>query len=379
MDVEHYNYDEVLVVVAGHVTNEDKKNHVIRLCNDLKKDGYKTCYVTHTNYCLTDLSNNVDFVYYDKNNLLIDQNDYYDNANLFDDSYTSYGICQFYSYFSCGKLTVNGIAAHCPALTILLKNGIDIANSNNYKWIVFVEYDIITPIDGFRKYIQDKINLLNINNKKCILYPRDKDGFIYPGILIFSPSDILKHNIFLKEKWYKSTKDWISTWKMGFSETVTEHVLRSVFENQVLENSIEDDAKKYWNLDDYSKIHKYSVFDNSHRQIITLSPSKNQNDVFLHLFLLNLNNFDIDIVDLCVQNETQNITIFKINNRILQPSAWNFDTISKSLYNETDIINLQYILKFNDENNTLLYKKQTYNMKYIENIYKYMCKIEINK
>lgn len=370
------NMDDVLVVVAGHVMREEQRDHVLMLLNHLKNENLNVCYVTHSPKYIEDLSEHVDFLHYDKNNLLIDNADYLHNIHMVDDSCTEYGVCTYSSRFSFGKFTSSVIPAHCPALMVLLKHAVDIANTNHFKWLVFLEYDIKTPTHGFVNFIQDKLKELTNQNKECILYPRPEDGFVYPGILMFNSSKLEHHPTFLKKPWYASTQEWIKYWKLGFSETITENILRHVFDENILEYSIAQDAKKYWNTENYATIHKYNSFLLGYQRMVTLAPSKVLDKFALHLYMINSSETNnLECIDLTVINQSTGDILYKINDKHMNPLEWYFDTVDETQYSMNDTITLEYTTKQYD---AITGNKETYDLRYIENIYKYVRKIEFN-
>lgn len=365
--------NDILVVVAGHINNVEKKNYVVDLLNKLKKDGLKVCYVTHSPMYIDTLSEQVDYLYYDKNNLVINHQDYLDNCYLLDNTFMEYGLSHFYANCGSAKININGIAHHCPALTILLKNGIDIANTNHFKWIVFIEYDLVMPDCGFQKFIHDKINILIENDKKCLLYNQKNRGYIYPGILIFNPHEVLNHPIFLKNNWYSSTHEWIKTWKLGFSESITEQVLRYSFNNNILYNDLEIDVKKYWNKYNCNNLNLFcELTSTSYHQIITLLPFKKNNQTSLALYLYNSNNFAISIKNLIVFNKSQNKIIYEFKNKTMEIHTWFIDILCSSLYSNDDEIQIKYDI------DDIIFREEKHSMKYIENVYNYICKLEFN-
>jgi hypothetical protein len=361
-----------LVVVSGHVTDEEKKDYVVQLLDTLKKENLNLCYVTHASNYLEELSKRVDFLYYDKNNLLMSDADYLTHSNLLDATSYNYGVFYRWNNLPFGKVIMNTIVKHGPAVVILTKNAIDIANSNHFKWIVFIEYDIILPKNGFAQFIRDKLALLISNNKKCLLYQRPDAAFIYPGILIFTPEDILTHSMFLKTDWYSSAKNWISTWKLGFSETVIQNILTSVFKNDILEYNIAEDAKQYWGVDHYSKLHIYSQ---AHTQpVIRLIPHKQDENFLLNVFISNIDHNTLHISNLTVYNKSNNSIIYNITNKTMNAGEWWYFTLTSTLYDSTDIIELQYTSNING----MTTEKLSYDMKYIDNIYNYICRFESN-
>jgi len=368
------NTNEILVVVAGHINNEQKKEHVLDLLSHLKAEGLKTCYVTHTPMFIEKISENTDFVFYDKNNLLIEYKDFVENCDVFDTTALEYGHNYFWADTGFGSTTTNYVTPHSGAVMVLLKNAIDIANSNHFKWIVFLEYDIVPPNCGFSEFIKEKIFLLNENNKKCLLYPRPEVGILYPGILIFQPNEINRHEIFLRTDWYSSPRKWLTTWKLGTSEEITDKILNYVFTGSTLEHNIQEDAKKYWNSDNYyTEIHRYASRHILFSNRVELIPYKHEDKFYLTLYIINDNDFPVTITNLKIVNTSRNSTIYQMDDKIINDKQWFIDFLHESLYNTNDVLYFEYTINLGKETYT---HKITYDLNHIEKLYNYVSKFE---
>jgi hypothetical protein len=115
---------------------------------------------------------------------------------------------------------------HSKSALSLLRNGIITSNYNNYTWTIYLEYDLPIPEKGFKSFIEKHIQELKDHDKKFFYYRNTTNGcnFLWGGFIIFDTESIFNSNKLLKTKWYKSKKEWIKTWYLGFFESIIENI-----------------------------------------------------------------------------------------------------------------------------------------------------------
>ena len=158
--------DNYLVIVGSHVNSQFKKEWALELLTSLKNENIDVCLSTHSNEYLSELTELVDYLVYDYNNEFIYPSDLFKNADVFSPESMKYGYMNYYYNYEFGKISYNWPHTyHSKAVLILLKNGINVAHTNEYKWVIYIEYDMPIPIDGYKKFIENKIfNFTNDNS-----------------------------------------------------------------------------------------------------------------------------------------------------------------------------------------------------------------------
>lgn len=367
--------DQTIVCVTGYVDNESKKNHVLELLSSLKEEELNVCYLTHSPQYLSEISSLVDYVYYDSNNMIIDRTDFTNNADLFDEKSYDNGFMCHTEYQSFGVFKNNFIANHCPAVLILFKNLINFSRINNFTWVVLLDYDLVNPNVGFKKYIIEKLNFLVKNSKTCFTYIRPDNDFIFPCVTIFKLDELNLNDILFKENWDRSVRDWISCWKLGFSETIIQKFLQRSYANKLHIENIVDDSKKYWGVDDYISTTKFS-FAHSDYQVIKITPAIVNDKYILILYLQNMSQYSLMIHELSIINSSTNKVIYTVTNKHCDPNTWHLYTLDTSLYNLHDTLILNYEIRYNSEKTKI--GKEIYNLNYIDNIYNHLMSIKFN-
>lgn len=363
--------NNTIVCVTGYVNTDERKHHVLELLKKLKSENLKICYLTHSSYALNEIADNVDYVYFDTNNLLITTTDYLNNSDLFDDSSFNYGVSTATRWEDFGEIKMNFIAQHCPAVLSLLKDVVNFSFFNSFKWTVLIDYDLTTPSNGFRKFFEDKIKFLEEKNKKCLLYSRPSNDFMFPCIMFFQSETLYNSDILMKHDWYKSPRDWIKNFKLGFSESITNTIFDNIYGHDIIYKNISDDSKNYWNDENYHNLTKFAFNLNNDTliNIIKILPCKKENGGFdFFIVLINTDHNQLIIEDLTILNTKTNSIIFHLHDFKINGCSWHFCPLNKNLFDE-DVLQLKYKFNYGNESRDLI---ENYNLKFAEKIHKYI-------
>lgn len=381
MEIPQLNNSDILkdtiICVTGYINNDERKQHVLELLKKLKYENLKICYLTHSSYALNEISDIVDYVYFDKNNLLIKTSDYMDNLDLFDDSSYYYGVSTASIWQPFGEIKINFIAQHCPAVLSLLKDVINFSFINLFKWTILIDYDLTIPATGFRKFFEDKIKFLEQTNKKCLLYNRPTLDFIFPCIMFFQSEQLFSNDILMKHDWYKSTRNWIKHFKLGFSETITNKIFNDVYKNDIFYENISVDSKNYWGDDNYHNLTKFhfNVNQQDLNNIIKIFPYKKESGEFdFFIILINSIHKTLTIENLTIFNTNTKSIIFQLNNFEINGNCWYFNKLNQNLFNN-DVLKLECKFNYDVDNYNLI---EYYDLNFKDKIYKYITQLKFN-
>jgi hypothetical protein len=377
---------DYLVIVGTYTDSEYEKELAIDLLSNLKNEGIDVCLTTHCSKYLEELARYVKFVSYDSNNYLISASDYYKNADLLNDSNTQYKDSYIYRANQYFFIKQNGLAVtggkHTKAVTTLLRNGVNVAYSNLYKWVIYLEYDMTTPIDGWKNLIENKINSMIIQNKKCFYYKQTQPAYemLWPVMTICDADIFYKNEILSRADWISSVREWVKHWGMSVFEYCFEYMMKSAFDQSlILVESVEDDMELIWgkNYDVITRSHlpnaksNYESMSVSHSVWLLPGIDKN-NRLQLYLYIASDRTFE----------QIRELIITIDDNIVLR-----LDTISTrpndvGLYeiqlkeNEFQKINLKYDLLKNDIPKPYEIELNTRD---IEKIYKYIGHIQFKQ
>jgi hypothetical protein len=154
---------------------------------------------------------------------------------------------------------------HSKCALSLLRNGIMISELNNYKWTIYLEYDVKIPELGFKHFFDYHIDKLVVSGKKCFHYETkfDNFNFLWGGPFVFETNSVFNNKKFMRNDWYSNNKNWIKEWNIGFFESVIEYTINNVFsENEIISEIIQDNFKKFWEANDSSELGKFNCDEN---------------------------------------------------------------------------------------------------------------------
>ncbi len=201
-----------LVVLASYINTDTKRDIVVDTLKHLKEQNIDVCMVMHSNQYLNDVVKYVKYLYYDYDNEYVDIQDFYTNTELLNDKNCSIGFSNVWLAGNDWNTRIHIKPEYSRCALSLLRNGSIISHINNYDWVVYLEYDIPVPSAGYKKLIEDKINILNRDNKNCFFFKElTMDLPVWPAIMIFN-SNKLYNSYIVKDNWYSSKINWINFW-----------------------------------------------------------------------------------------------------------------------------------------------------------------------
>jgi hypothetical protein len=373
--------NKYLLIICAHVDSESKKDFLIKNLKELKNEKVDVCLSTHSTMYLNELSNYVKYLVYDSNNDLITKQDYINNSDLLDSSELScYNVFNIkHSFIHNFGSVIDNIpdSPHSRSALSLFKNGVIIAKSNSYKWVVYLEYDIQKPKLGFKNLIKTKINLLTKFNKKCFYYSHDFKKFLWGGFFICDTETISKNLNFLKNNW-SSKRDWIKNWKLGFFESILEFIFKESYTSEEIEEKIiTEDCYDIWNIDSYHNLNNFtfnqSINININKTNLTVGiyPYFN-NDYKLIFYVFNKNNFTINISNIKIKIKDD--VLLDIPYLPVNTNGWYINHIPIIDYN-----NILYFTYDVSINNQITSFSEKFNLQNIKNIYNNLSRIEFKK
>lgn len=380
MDLTRSDY---LVIFSSHIDTEDKKVLVLPELKKLKNSGIDVCLCTHSSDYLSDLSEYCKYVIFDSNNEMVNLNDFLENSELIEPT-PILG-------FNFGKAWHGNIyvetkfpsASHSKSALTNLRNGVITSASNNYEWTVWMEYDFVEPILGYRIFIENLINEIKLQNKKCLIFRNIFGPFniMWGKFFIFKTRNFFELESFFRGKWQDSKKEWIKCWGLNFGESITEESLVQAYgRNNVIEKKINDVFDLYWDTD-VSLINTFDLSENKNDEqkelsniIIYILPEEKEENTFnLHLYLYNKNNYPIVIDSILIYSDDH--LLFNGCNIPLGASVWRIDPISKDyLKNQTKI----KMIVENQAGSKKYTSISSFSVSEIKNIHNYIMKIKFN-
>jgi hypothetical protein len=256
-----------LVIFSAHVDSERKKNEIVKTLKHLKESSVDVCLSTHSNLYLSELSQYVKYVIYDDNNEFLTLQDYIDNSKYINED-LEYGYSKHESFHGFGSVIIKMPGSpHSKSALTLFRNGLIISQLNNYKWTIYLEYDIEIPKLGFKDFFDLHVNRLISEGKKCFHYNNisDRLNFLWGGFFLFQTNYIFDNEKFMKKDWYSTKQKWIREWNIGFFESILDYIVRSSFRSdEIATDIIQDKYKEFWDAENLSEIDKFGYQESSH-------------------------------------------------------------------------------------------------------------------
>ena len=377
--------NEYLVIFSAHVDSENKKHETIETLKHLKESNIDVCLSTHSNLYLDELSQYVKYVIYDENNEFLTLQDYIDNSKYID-NVSKYGYPNGKTFHDFGEVSISMPGSpHSKCALSLLRNGVFLSQLNDYKWTIYLEYDIKIPKLGFKHFFDFHIGLLTNLNKKCFYYETKFDSFhfLWGGPFIFETNSVFNNEKFMKNDWYSNKQNWIKEWYIGFFESILEHILQTTFnKNEIISEIIQKNYKNFWSINDLSEIGKFNYEETFYeknkylRKIfqIHLYPNVDiEGKTKLYLYCNNRGGSEVNLSKILVYSD--NTLHINENNKIVNPYSWFFIPIDINNLNNNDIIILSWIgLIGNEEYN----HTESIKISDLENVHKNIMSITFN-
>jgi hypothetical protein len=363
------NKSKTLVAITGHIENETHYTKTLNLIQSLKSEGYTVLYSTHSAKMLDDISNPCDFVIYDSNNLLTNYDEFISNSeHVRQVKNLRYKSQMFLNEHLANKhFRISFAAKHNPAYLILFKRAVQFSLINNFEWVFILNYDVEIPAMGFSSYIGDTITELENSNLKCMIYYPTEHTFMYPDLVLFSPTVIKDVGPFLNVNWESSVSEIIKLWGATVSENIIHNVLYNWFGDTILYKSIETDSIKYWNYPSYHNIAKGFAEMSTLRLVSALFPKKKEDGYDLIFLVKNYHNSTCKIHSIDLENQTTGISVNLINSKDFVSTEWYSNTIDSHFFSNTDTLLLRYKIEYLD--GKVDESTQIYDLNYIDDLY----------
>ena len=366
-----------LVIFSAHVDNENKRDETIKTLKHLKESNIDVCLSTHSNLYLDELSQYVKFIIYDKNNEFLTLQDYIDNSKYID-NVAKYGYPNGKTFHNFGHVSITMPGSpHSKCALSLLRNGIMISELNNYKWTIYLEYDIKIPNLGFKHFFDYHINKLLESGKKCFHYETKFNGFnfLWGGPFVFETHSVFNNEKFMRNDWYSNNQNWIKEWYVGFFESVIEYTLYDIFnKDEIISEIIQEKYKEFWDIDDVSEIGKFNYEDsyyNKNKYLrkkleILLYPNIDKyGNKKLYLYCNNRGIITVNLTKILVYSDNK-LHIHK-KNEILKPHNWFLNPIDISNLSNDDTVFLTWTGSIENENYT---STESIKISDLENVHK---------
>lgn len=353
--------NDILVAITARPTTPDKLHMLMDMVHDVKRANLPVLYATNTGDYLEEIAKHVEYISYDSNNLLATSEDYLDNIDLLSENPFQFGFTYYHNNSNQFDIFETSVAPYSAAVTILFKNASHIAIQNNFKWVVFMNYDTPIPTDGFYKLIFDKIQYLKDNDKNCFAYNHLLG--ISHQFFIYQPH-MIKDSLVMNEDYKKLSREWIRFWKFGSFESIMKHTFQTYFNDTLVWGDIDSDSNRYWNLGSSSQLNRVNSTDEFKLIYVSILPSKVDDVYSLFLYITALNT-NLIISNLKITNKRTNSVIYTNNNININQRVWHLNALSKDFYNLNDELVLEYEIIYPFKK----FYKKTYNLKYIDTLY----------
>ncbi len=245
---------DFLLLFCVHIDSENKRDIFLQKVKELKASGIDVCLCVHSPDYLSDFSPYVDYIYYDKDNEMLGENHFISNSEF---STTNYGKHSYY-WLDLGYAKIEQyflFAAHSKAILKLIKNGLAIANSNFYKWTIYMEGDLTRPTDGYKKFIEENINTLKSQNKRSLCYKLPV-GFLWGQFFILE-SSLINDSAIMKLDWGSSSENWIKIFGKSHCESIVENLLFNYGLDSSVEKYIENEIEAVWGIREWEKLNNF--------------------------------------------------------------------------------------------------------------------------
>jgi hypothetical protein len=360
--------NKFLIILSSHITSNISEDALYTALSEFYEENIDVCISTHTTMGIERMSKIVKYVVYDSNNDWVYANDFFSNVDLLSEDNCSNGNSNLY-------VGSEGLQASClipgpeyskPALSII-RNGVSIAMANCYEWVVYLEYDIPTPPNGFKQFIENKIELLKLNNKDIFYYEHSGDtDYLWGGFFIAKTNLLYSSTFLMKKDWVSDVKKWIQVW----GNTPFEYcVLKCIREasRKLIVKKISEDCENIWGIKNYTELSRSYSFHKARigKGIICHIYPKKINDSTYRLYLLKYNNNPLQIIkNLKVSVDNKSVLFIETEN--ICEYCYNFTEIEITTIDES--VKLEYEI-----NNKCIVEK--YMLKDLYKIHKYLITI----
>lgn len=243
------NVMRYVVSVSSYIRNEDDYSMVRNLLEHLRDEGIDVIFCTHSKLYLSEVSELCKYVYYDSSNIIAKFSDYIENASYLDDkSYLNYGHSWLWHPFVFGEYSHYSLnSPHTPACLKFLKMGLSVAKENDYEYMICLEADGDIPTCGFRKMIEDKLQLMisNNNGAYCITHSH-LNITLYTTVNIVRVADLYGCEELYDSGWESDIIGFIKTFGYGHAEKIIKVLLEKYVVGGICSETLKDVSKEYY-------------------------------------------------------------------------------------------------------------------------------------
>jgi hypothetical protein len=284
---EHFNdlneiiEEEEAYVVCTYPKTQASVDTTIECIKSLRKNSNRKIIISAHCPVPKILQDMVDYVFYEKNNLLT-KHTFYSGYWMYSDKYDSYVNLR-------GE---DNDRYHGPACYTSFYNPATFAKSFGIKKLYYINFDYILKDSNYIDYISKK---LNTHNTFFGEYKAQEGKCYYTYFFGAKPEAILEHCHFIeKEDQYNNLMNEHGAESNGI-ENLYYHIFKNNKNNYIEpKEKFESDAKKYFDFEDYSMVEYYTILptdvDNHFCPWVTISNSKESKLIhYRKVFILGFN------------------------------------------------------------------------------------------
>jgi hypothetical protein len=286
---EHFNdlneiiEEEEAYVVCTYPKTQASVDTTIECIKSLRKNSNRKIIISAHCPVPKILQDMVDYVFYEKNNLLT-KHTFYSGYWMYSDKYDSYVNLR-------GE---DNDRYHGPACYTSFYNPATFAKNFGIKKLYYINFDYILKDSNYIDYISKK---LNTHNTFFGEYKAQEGKCYYTYFFGAKPEAILEHCHFIeKEDQYNNLMNEHGAESNGI-ENLYYHIFKNNKNNYIEpKEKFESDAKKYFDFEDYSMVEYYTILptdvDNHFCPWVTISNSKESK--LIHYTVIKNNKLVID-------------------------------------------------------------------------------------
>lgn len=216
--------NNILFICSGHQDNDIKLDYVVNNLKKLSHSGLDVCYVSHTDFGIERITKHCKYLVYDKDNLFPNEVDLFNNLEFISDEKFKFSITSYFALPFC-KLYNRLFLTHSKSALSNLKNSIYLAVANNYKWVVYFEYDAVLPEINILEYFDNKSKELENNNfigdfYRCV---GDRYPLIWPHFFICKPQVFLEDVNFTSD--FSTSESFVKLYANQFYEQILTEIV----------------------------------------------------------------------------------------------------------------------------------------------------------
>jgi hypothetical protein len=252
--------DSVLFICTAHQVNQERSNYLIENLKKLKFQNLDVCVCTHSDFALDKIADFCDYLIYDKNNSVVSLQCLLDNLNFVSlENLNSY-FHSFYSAEGAGfshYLKIFFWESHSKPALSNFKNGVDLAASKDYKWIVYFEYDVAMPEVNLKNHFNLLIKFLKSSNKNGLAYlcPDGRYPLVWPFFFI-AKTEIFSNDFSLKSNWQRCDSKYLNSFGIKCFEEILTKIINQ--NNFILMDSSKVKSDFNYEFDDLNKTSVFS-------------------------------------------------------------------------------------------------------------------------